>query len=245
MGVPSPLQFLVTGLTAGTPYDFEIRSEDDAGLFSAWSTPPVTETTNPGIISPDSIAGLVLWLKADALPVIADNTTFSPWTDSSSAGNDASQATSGLRPTYQTNEIDGLPAVKFDSTIEQSLVTPSMPLIAAWTVFLVVKSLDSSLRIMLQGGADTHSIIQAATSTNISYYNDPAEVQIGTLSITDYQIITCDVGSSVAAAWMIGRGVSFPFNGLIAEIIAYDTALSSPNKSAVQAYLANKYPSAL
>ena len=67
-----------------------------------------------GSTAPDDISGLVLWLKADEITGLSDGDGVSSWPDSSAENNDASQANAPDRPTYETNELNGLPVVRFD-----------------------------------------------------------------------------------------------------------------------------------
>jgi hypothetical protein len=46
----------------------------------------------------------------------ADNTAVSSWEDRSGNNNDATQATAAAQPTYETNEVGGQPAVRFDGS---------------------------------------------------------------------------------------------------------------------------------
>ena len=75
---------------------------------------------------PASIAGLVLWLKADAIGGLANTDPVVTWEDSSSANNDADQGTAGNRPTYRTNVINGKPVVRFDGTDDYLQVDPEL-----------------------------------------------------------------------------------------------------------------------
>lgn len=73
---------------------------------------------------PSDIAGLQLWLKADAIGGLSDTDPVATWNDSSGVGNNATQGTAGLRPTYRTNQINGLPVVRFDGS-DDRLVVPT------------------------------------------------------------------------------------------------------------------------
>lgn len=70
----------------------------------------------PGNVS----AGLRWWLKANAgvysdagTTPVANGGTVREWDDQSNVDNDASQASSGNRPTYRTNRINGYPTLEF------------------------------------------------------------------------------------------------------------------------------------
>lgn len=68
--------------------------------------------------SPTDISGLTLWLKADAIVGLNDADPVATWTDSSSQGNNATQATGTKQPAYKTNIINGLGIVRFDGTTD-------------------------------------------------------------------------------------------------------------------------------
>lgn len=58
---------------------------------------------------------LTAWYKADSISG-SDGDAVSSWADSSGNGNDSSQGVSGRKPTLQTDELGGLPVVRFDGT---------------------------------------------------------------------------------------------------------------------------------
>ena len=89
-----------------------------------------------------SIAGCLLWLKADAgvyndagSTLATDTQTVQQWNDQSGNGSHATQATSGKRPVYRTNVVNGLPALRFDASDDAltSITLSSTP----WTIFVV------------------------------------------------------------------------------------------------------------
>jgi predicted alpha-1,6-mannanase (GH76 family) len=72
------------------------------------------ESTNSMQASGSPIA-LVVWLKADAIPGLANGAGVAAWNDLSGNGYNAIQTLSANRPTYVTNAINGLPVVRFNS----------------------------------------------------------------------------------------------------------------------------------
>lgn len=69
------------------------------------------------IFTPSSmkdIPGLALWLNASDLSGLSDNAKIENWEDSGCLKNVASQLSSDYQPTFQSNAINGHPAVKFD-----------------------------------------------------------------------------------------------------------------------------------
>ncbi len=64
------------------------------------------------------VPGATLWLRADSLTGVSSGDGIATWTDSSGAGNAATQSTAGSRPTYQTGQLNGKPVVRFDGTTQ-------------------------------------------------------------------------------------------------------------------------------
>lgn len=69
---------------------------------------------------PNQLTGLVLWLDASdpfangSLP--PNNSSVAQWIDKSKNGNDAIQATTAAKPTFLTNQQNGLPGISFSGT---------------------------------------------------------------------------------------------------------------------------------
>ena len=58
---------------------------------------------------------LTAWFKADSLS-LSDGDGVGAWTDSSGNGNTVAQLTSARQPTFETNELNTKPIVRFDGT---------------------------------------------------------------------------------------------------------------------------------
>lgn len=74
---------------------------------------------------PTDITNCALWLSAEHVPGATPGGAVSTWADRSGNANDASQATSGLRPTLLTNQLNGRPVLRFDG-LGGYLATPSI-----------------------------------------------------------------------------------------------------------------------
>jgi hypothetical protein len=79
--------------------------------------------------APNSVGGLMLWLKADAIVGLNDGDDVTTWADSSGNGYDAAQATASKKPHYKVNIINGLPVVRFTRADSQVLVGSGFPAI--------------------------------------------------------------------------------------------------------------------
>jgi len=71
------------------------------------------------------VAGLKLWLKADAITGLNAGDPVSTWPDSSGNGYAATQATPANQPQFHTNVLNGLPAVWFADPLGQNPGDPT------------------------------------------------------------------------------------------------------------------------
>ena len=93
----------------------------------------------PASFLPTDISGMQLWLRADKITGLSDGDSVTTWLDESGQSNDVTQATAANKPTWQTNEINGLAVVRFDGT-DDHLVQASDILSADyddWTIIVV------------------------------------------------------------------------------------------------------------
>lgn len=100
---------------------------------------------------PTDFATPVMWLKADAL-ALSDGDPVATWTDSSGSANHVTQATAGKRPSFQTNEINSLPVVRFDGG--DCLADASVS-ISTFSIFAVFRATASGL--LYEHSADVNS----------------------------------------------------------------------------------------
>lgn len=77
-------------------------------------------------VQPREVAGCSLSLDASAITGLVDGAAVSTWPDGSGNARDATQGTSGNRPTFETAEIGGLPVVRFDGTDDRLVVGTSL-----------------------------------------------------------------------------------------------------------------------
>lgn len=192
---------------------------------------------------PSSIAGLFLWLKADAITGKVDGDAVTAWADSSSAGNDATSP----EITYLTNQANGKPAVRFTdvtNTNKSYAVTPSITAKANWTFFAVVKDVETADVYNLAAGNDTHSLISNYVQGRTEYYSSP-RTTVGNNSYFDYRILKCTVGDTATGVWTIGGEISHAEGNecgwVMAECLAYDSDLSAGDITLVEDYLTAKY----
>lgn len=219
---------------------------------------------------PSDIAGLKLWLKADAITGLSDGNAVTTWSDSSGQGNDATQAVAGSKPLYKTNIINGNPVVRFDGT-DDSL---NLGDVAAFdfgtnnfSIFMVGKN-TTNLPGFFAKDTDTgdgNGLYIQRQADKFSYWNGSAYITITMDS--EYHLfgivrsgtganqleLRLDGGSATtgtdartlsnASNATIGAfsNLMFPLNGDIAEVIIYDSALSAADRQRIEWYLAQKY----
>jgi hypothetical protein len=113
--------------------------------------------------SPADLAGLTLWLDANDLttlwqdsakttPVAADGDVVGAWEDKSGNANDGSQATAGLKPLYKTNIQNGKAIIRFDG-VDDLLSLPGLAGLTAAEFFFVLKKAADPASSAGAGGA--------------------------------------------------------------------------------------------
>lgn len=219
--------------------------------------------------SPDDETGLVRWYEADFITGLVDTDPIATWEDASSAAVDATQASSGNRPTYQTNELNGLPIVRFDGN--DVFEIGDLSALTEGEVFIVIKlDADPATAGSTSGlwhlGSDT-------TTTHFPYTDGTIYDGFGTTArkttvnptpaLTSWRIYNVWSAASDWASNLDGSSlyttatntVGFPadarlgansvgiiyLDGDIAAFILYDHKLSAGTRSDVLGYLQDKY----
>lgn len=215
--------------------------------------------------SPTQINGCLLWFAADRITGLADGSAVASWADLSGNGNHATQATSGNKPIFKTNIVNGKPVVRFASASSKflNLTTPFSN--SALTFFAVIKATGFADASPILSG-DTGAFEYRYSSTRVQELIKSFVLNIGAsstaLSTSAFSLIDASYSSPNyafrlnGAADGSGSNAQTPaspikylgndnnakyFDGDIAEIIVFDSALSTVNKQIVEAYLAAKY----
>jgi hypothetical protein len=210
---------------------------------------------------PSDIAGLKLWLKADAIAGLNDADPVASWPDSSAQGNNAAQATASKQPTYRANQQNGLPAVRFDGVNDLLMLAANIT-VGVSTVFAVLKKTGAAVTqaIFVPSGAGLYAPLTAgqfgviATVAVLHTSQLPAGfVMLAAVirAANDIDLIqgatlvnrTNGTGFAVRTQTAVGAdatGIQH-FGGDLCELIVYDSALSNANRDAVFAYLNAKY----
>lgn len=92
--------------------------------------------------TPANLPGLWLWLKASTLG-LNDGDSVTTWTKAGGTGSSPTQGTAGSRPTYQTNEVNGQPVIRFDGT-DDFFTMGNMSAFTAGTAFIVMRLVQAT-----------------------------------------------------------------------------------------------------
>lgn len=233
-----------------------------------------------GGFTPALVAGLRIWLDANSgglfqdsartIPVVLSGDPVGSWSDVSGNGNNLDQAVAANQPTWVTNLINGLPAIRFDG-VNDFLAKTGLAGDASWTVFYVVQKRSApvaGVQTLLNTGSSTARLVTAAaTDPNGYVWNNnqaAAAVALGGIATNVTIVVFRVTSAAVMDTWMSGAGaVNFDPDGAIttitvrrlggnslggeaadidlAEYVEYDSALTSAQLNAVGSYLATKY----
>jgi hypothetical protein len=213
--------------------------------------------------SPADITGLQVWLDANQI-VSTDGTAVTTWADSSGNGHDFTQGTAGFRPTYQTGELNGLPVVRFDGSDDWlgggdlSAVFPT----AATVLTVFTPNTDAEYTIYMHNSSNG---FWRETTTGNGYFHTFLAARIAgypaTMPNSGTHMVSLISSASTYNVWLDGvdkgaqaanyeagifhvvgtDGGSGPLAGDVAEVLVYAAALSTEDRTAVEAYLTEKW----
>lgn len=212
---------------------------------------------------------LALWLKADD-GVTEASGVVSEWSDKSGNGNTAAQENSGDQPTYTDDQLNGYPTISFDGNDFMILgdVLDFTPQTDAFTYLSVFNTTGTGTllsraentteanrqyQFLVFGTAYSHVIggtLTQGSATATGNWQVGASV-IGTTDVDSYTLGSIDVnGGAIGTATEPGanvvlgarsNGTAESFSGEMAEVIMFDTDLSTADRRDVETYLAIKY----
>jgi hypothetical protein len=227
-----------------------------------------------GISAPTDIANCVLWLDgSDAANIYtdsglttlvsADGDPVGGWKDKSTGGHNATQATSGNRPTYKTAIKNGKSVLLLDGVNDQLTVSLSL---GARTIFIVARSDSTSsgaYETLLTVGGGSGFFFKVADGTGAfacNLYNGGDNLS-GTSAVNSWVVFSvandgtagnddlyknASIFASVALAGSAaydsvgGHGAEY-LTGYIAEMVAFDRLLNSTEIGQMHTYLNNKW----
>jgi hypothetical protein len=232
--------------------------------------PPVYVQTHrrTSDFNPASIAGLRVWLKADALALV-DNSPVSFWPDLSGSGNDVAQATGMKQPTFRANQLNGRPVVRFDGIDDTMFKTALAGFVcthghsvfavlcptstSAFRMAVVTKFQCNELRQNNGGGRAQWMIPSGFFQVDsLSSLVGLWKVWAGTYEVAAQRIElningvkqgnATDAGPlAVGDLYLGSRTDTLFWIGDFAEVLVYDAWLSSPERQRVENYLIAKY----
>jgi probable HAF family extracellular repeat protein len=211
---------------------------------------------------------LKLWLKADAITTLTNNAPVASWPDSSGLSNNATQSTSGNRPLWLTNAVNGKPAIHFDGVNDSFLLPNLMSGATQAEAYVVLKAQNdtpaSNRGLWRFGSYATPAnlrypgtdgvIVDEFGSTGASTVGDPAQAvnvfhifnvssKSGEWSarfngVPQYYTTNNTVGFNTTPTLGLG-GVYF--EGDIAEVLIFDMVLAASDRNLIGEYLNRKY----
>ncbi len=214
---------------------------------------------------PPVTSGLLFCLQASSYAgLVADGAIVGTWTDQSTAGNNATAA--GSPRYYQGLTPAGKPGVDFNNNADFTFANNTMFTGAtSGELFIVVKSSSSNTQgPWCFGGNDnafypysdgkqydgaftnTRYSWTAPTPTGWHVINISHDGTTRTSRVDNTVVHTATVGftaphSSTKSTLRIGHGGTARFTGRIAEVLAYNTSLSSGDRTAVYNHLYTTY----
>lgn len=221
-------------------------------------------TRSPGVLDarvdtniPSSIAGLQLWLKADAITGVANGAALATWPDSSGNGRNATQGTAANRPIYNTNQINGLPAVSFDAT-NDGMVTTWVVSSGSLTLLVLLRAtLTSGNHRAVQGTANWHigpyqtlyryfnGVLMAGHAIVAgawTYMGATQTTGLGILYVNGTPVASNGSSGLPSTVTLGGSGLfNEPLAGDIAEVIGFNRVITNDERSAIHQYIRKKY----
>lgn len=219
-----------------------------------------------GAFTPTSISGCQLWLDAsDASSfTFSSGSVVSQWNDKSGNGRHMVQGTVANQPTRDVT-INGLSAVKFTGSPKNMRTASGSTIAQPWMAFVVATDAGTGgAGRLLANRADVNAQVTIGVlSTNGAVYAGTAFIGQGSApSANAAQQITVLANGASSQAWGNGTAGSAGnagsqslvigtigssgndtnyHGGNIAELIIYNSSLSSTDRQAVEAYLKAKW----
>jgi hypothetical protein len=227
-----------------------------ADLSGRWSFDD-SNFSVPDIVSPTKISGLQLWLDAaDTSTISHSSNSVTQWDDKSGNGYHATAA-SGQEPTTGSSTINDKNVLAWGTSKAMSRTTPTN---ANWQDVYIVAQWDGGATFSnhngLFGGTSSKGLLGNSDSPGTSvkadgwfdnfYLNGSASSTSGVINtMSSAFIASISKDSAVSATgYKVGfdRGSSGSgWDGLIAEVLAFNTKLSDSDRKKVQTYLSQKW----
>jgi hypothetical protein len=217
----------------------------------------VTQTITVGYfnLQANSLPGLRLWLDGNNIngdntaDTLSDNSAVTQWIDQSGNTNNAGQGTSNAKPTYAAHMLNGMGGVRF--TAVQSLnITSSNDLVTVIGVIKQASTQSAETKLLGNDISTTTAAGKFGLKRQGSAWMDsavsshsPALITLQ-LSAGNYALYVNGINKGTGTdpvAPTSATKVGNDFAGEMAELIAYNTALSEGVRHKVEGYLAHKW----
>jgi hypothetical protein len=193
---------VATGTLSSSVAGDKVVSATVDGLLIEQTASVTVASAAPPAFSPDDLAGLELWLAADAIVGLADADPVTTWEDESGNGRDATQSTEAQKPTYRANVLNSKPIIRFDGG-DVLEITPFFTGFVAGTIFTVVKIVVEPT----VGVLDAHPINAFGSDLEHSFYPISGDVFVYDTFGTTSRKVLGDPAPSLAA-WRIYNAIS-------------------------------------
>lgn len=211
--------------------------------------------TTFGQFRPDDLENLSFWLRSDSLVTLEVSGKVSTWGNAAGGDGGAVQPSGNLQPLLVEDNLNGLPAVRFDG-FNDFMTFPEQS--AIQTVFLVLMEaegtapnfrpvLGHSAQFPFLRGPDNHlwhpdftdsGILDGVTRLNFAEINGTTT----TVPASPCLLSIVSMNPLVADQISLDRSnFSSIWNGDWYEVIAYEAALTEEEVLQVENYLADKY----
>lgn len=261
--------FAVLGVAFASSYSSGSSSTVDTSIITAADNSTVALTTSgaDGAFDPSSVSDLLVWYKADSL-ALNDGDAITTWADSSGNGHDLTGTTTA-KPTYQTNEVNSKPVVRYDGS-NDCMSTASLALDTHFSIFVVAKATDY-LFIEHSANATSNDGFYFYTLTNgpwlvrrTASHSATGSDWFGLGAFTIGELVYNGAGNyfkngtaqangnitgsarsdtvHTADFYVGARACSSVFSEAdYAEVLVYSRPVTSTERSAIRSYLATKY----
>lgn len=247
-------------LLTNTNYYLSVRAVDLAANNSNDIASASWQLPSPGGVS---TTGMEMWLDSDDISTLFQNNGCSTavssggqsvgcWADKSGNGRNATTATN--LPTYQTNQFNGKPVIRFDGTNDLLDFTA---LTNIRTVIMVNKSNGSNFQPILGHSSSQHFYTNDNTllGTAASSFLKSGSWKVNQVDVADpenynqtnqYAIVSVITSGNVSADHIASdqKTAGRFFGGDVVELIIFSRALSSNELEDIEAYLNDKWFSA-
>ena len=244
----SPYSYNWTSVQAGS-YSLTAVATDNLNVQTTSSA--VGITVNSGSSGPPS-GSMILWVKADT-GVTTNSGNVTTWADQSGAGHTLTQNTSGCYPTLVSNDMNGLPGVRFSgsNSITDCIGYTGLgsTYTGAFTLYVVIQATTAQV-CNANGGVDNR-IFSGPTQSDADW-DGGIDMETGTgsaFSTTIYtltptlaagQYLNCmGLGGYYAPGGSNGGG--WALTGDIGEVLLYNRTLSGSEQTQMTTYLTGRW----